>query len=148
MTFKILNGKKFNFLTLGIVHKDIGFNYHASDLTGGFLLGQLESFNKIYRNLSKNRNLLAKSLKRHLKKLSLEIIEPRKNSKSNNAFLLLRINNKKDEIEIKKFLKSHKIIANFCKDKDGHNFNTWIRFLKRMKINILIILMNHLKIFK
>ena len=91
-------GRKFNSPDpVGIVHKDIGFNYHASDLTGGFLLGQLESFNKIYRNLSYNRNLLAKSLKKHFKKLSLEIIEPRKNSKSNNAFLLLRINNRKDE---------------------------------------------------
>ncbi len=131
-------GRKFNSPDpVGIVHKDIGFNYHASDLTGGFLLGQFESFNKIYRNLNQNRNLLAKYLKKHFKKLSLEIIEPRKNSKSNNAFLVLRINNKKDEIKIKKFLNSQKIVANFCKDKDGHNFNTWMRFLKRMKVDYI-----------
>ena len=46
---------------IGNVHKKFGLNYHASDLIGAFLLGQLESLEKILFKLRENRNNLLKA---------------------------------------------------------------------------------------
>lgn len=116
------------------VANKMGLNYHFNELSAALLLTQFEKKNKILKNLKINTDKLKKLLLLDIKKFDLEFSLNRPYTKSNNTFLIFKGNSEKSIKKFIKFLDSKNIQSIHNGQEDGHNFNSWIRFLKKNKI--------------
>lgn len=122
---------------VGRVAEDIGLNYHYNELSAALLLSQFEKINSILKNLKFNNKKIIEqfnNLKKTNPNLSFEIIGNRNDTEKNYAFFIISKMQEKNIDKIEKVLIKNGINFSKISDKDGHNYNGWIKFL--MKNNI------------
>jgi dTDP-4-amino-4,6-dideoxygalactose transaminase len=122
---------------VGRIAEDVGLNYHYNELSAGLLLAQFKKINTILKNLKINNKRTMKlfnNLKKANPHLSFEILGNRKNTEKNYAFFIISKMQRKNIDEIGKILTRNGINFSKISDRDGHNYNGWIKFMIKNNI--------------
>lgn len=122
---------------IGSIAEDVGLNYHYNELSAALLLSQFEKINSILKNLKSNNKKimgLFNNLKKSNPDLSFEILGNRKYTEKNYAFFIITKMREENINKIKKILIMNGVNFSKISDKDGHNYNGWIKFMTKNNI--------------
>ena len=122
---------------VGNIAKEIGLNYHYNELSAALLLAQFEKINLIIKNLKHNNKKISNlfsNLKQTNPSLLFQDLGNRKNTEKNYAFFVISQMEKKNIKQIRNVLMKNSINFSHIADKDGHNYNGWMKFMLKNKI--------------
>ena len=117
--------------------RDLGLNYHFNELGAALLSSQFEKKNLILKNLKINYEKI-KSLFYEIRENNPDfkflIPEESNKVKNNNAFFVIQGMKPKHINLISKTFQKNKIHFYLMRNQDGHNYLSWINFMKRKNI--------------
>ena len=122
--------------------RDLGLNYHFNELGAALLSSQFEKKNLILKNLKINYNKIKRlfyEIKENNPDFEFLIPNEVKKIKNNNAFFVVQDLKFKHINFISKTFEKNKIHFYPMKNQDGHNYLSWINFMKRNNIKFRVI---------
>ena len=117
--------------------RDVGLNYHFNELGAALLLSQFNKKNLILKNLKINYEKIKKlfyEIRENNLDFNFLILDESKKIKNNNAFFVAQDLKSNHLLSISKIFEKNKIYYSLMKNQDGHNYLSWLNFMKRKKI--------------